>query len=79
MGYLQVLLFVSVSFGFDLNATIEFANNQWNCTGKNMSKTFNLKDPSCTKFVQFGASQSNYQCAEFVSRSLAAGFRFLTI
>jgi len=39
-----------------------FANSQWNCA-----------DPSCSSTVASGSGQNNYECAEFVSRSLAAG------
>jgi len=38
-----------------------FANSQWNCA-----------DPSCSSTVGTGDGQPNYQCAEFVSRSLAS-------
>jgi hypothetical protein len=41
-----------------------FANNNWNCL-----------TAACTRRVKAGQAQPNYECAEFVSRSLAfAGF-----
>ena len=43
------------------NAAVSFANANWNCA-----------TAACTSRVSAGASQPNYQCAEFVSRSLAA-------
>jgi len=48
--------------GTNINAVIDFANANWNCA-----------QASCTSRVHAGSGQSNYQCAEFVSRSLAAG------
>jgi len=39
-----------------------FADRQWDCA-----------DVDCTTIVASGASQPNYECAEFVARSLAAG------
>jgi hypothetical protein len=39
-----------------------FADRYWNCA-----------DVGCTSVVSSGSSQSGYQCAEFVARSLAAG------
>jgi len=40
----------------------DFANSEWNCA-----------DPSCSSRVCTGCGQPNYECAEFVARSLAAG------
>jgi hypothetical protein len=40
---------------------IQYADSHWNCT-----------DPSCSSTVAEGDAQPNFQCAEFVSRSLAA-------
>jgi hypothetical protein len=39
-----------------------FADRYWNCA-----------DVACTQTVAAGSSQSNYECAEFVARALAAG------
>jgi len=39
-----------------------FADSQWNCA-----------DPGCSSTVPEGSPQPNYECAEFVSRSLASG------
>jgi len=39
-----------------------FADANWNCA-----------DVACTQTVPAGSAQPNYECAEFVSRSLAAG------
>lgn len=39
-----------------------YADAHWNCA-----------TAACTSTVAAGAAQSNYECAEFVSRSLAAG------
>jgi len=39
-----------------------FANAQWNCA-----------DPNCDSTVCTGCGQPNYQCAEFVARTLASG------
>eukprot|EP01116_Phalansterium_solitarium_P018255 TRINITY_DN4784_c0_g1_i1.p1 TRINITY_DN4784_c0_g1~~TRINITY_DN4784_c0_g1_i1.p1 ORF type:complete len:294 (-),score=102.34 TRINITY_DN4784_c0_g1_i1:142-1023(-) len=39
-----------------------FADKNWNCA-----------DVACTTTVPAGSAQPNYECAEFVSRSLAAG------
>jgi len=39
-----------------------FADSQWNCA-----------DPGCGSTVPDGSPQPNYECAEFVSRTLAAG------
>ena len=40
---------------------VQYADSHWNCT-----------DPACTSTVSEGDAQPNFQCAEFVSRSLAA-------
>jgi len=39
-----------------------FANAEWNCA-----------DPQCSSTVCTGCGQPNYECAEFVARSLASG------
>ncbi|MGO8948133.1 MAG: hypothetical protein ACLQUY_10815 [Ktedonobacterales bacterium] len=41
-------------------SAVTFANNNWNCV-----------TAACTSTVNAGAAQNDYQCAEFVSRSLA--------
>lgn len=41
--------------------TIQYADSHWNC-----------KDASCTSTVSSGEAQPNFECAEFVARSLAA-------
>jgi hypothetical protein len=43
------------------NAAVAFADANWNCS-----------TAACTHRVSAGSSQPNYQCAEFVARSLAA-------
>lgn len=43
------------------NAAVTYANSHWNCG-----------DPRCTYRVKAGSGQNNFQCAEFVSRALAA-------
>ena len=43
------------------NAAVVYANAHWNCA-----------TAACTSRVSAGAAQPNYQCAEFVARSLAA-------
>jgi hypothetical protein len=39
-----------------------FADREWDCA-----------NPPCSSVVSSGSSQPNYECAEFVARSLAAG------
>jgi len=39
-----------------------FGDREWDCA-----------NPSCSSVVSAGSSQPNYECAEFVARSLAAG------
>lgn len=41
--------------------TIQYADSHWNCT-----------DAACTSTVSSGEPQPNFECAEFVARSLAA-------
>jgi len=48
--------------GYNITGVVEFANDNWMCA-----------DVSCSQRVSIGESQPNYECAEFVSRSLAAG------
>ena len=43
------------------NAAVQYANSHWNCA-----------NAACTSTVPAGAPQDNFECAEFVSRSLAA-------
>jgi len=43
------------------NSCAPFANSQWNCAS-----------PSCGSHVCTGCGQPNYECAEFVARSLAS-------
>jgi len=44
-----------------LNAAKQYADSHWNCV-----------DAGCSSTVSAGTGQPNYQCAEFVARSLAA-------
>eukprot|EP01087_Luapelamoeba_hula_P014541 TRINITY_DN4276_c0_g1_i1.p1 TRINITY_DN4276_c0_g1~~TRINITY_DN4276_c0_g1_i1.p1 ORF type:complete len:180 (-),score=19.76 TRINITY_DN4276_c0_g1_i1:89-628(-) len=60
---LVCLMAVSVAYAFDLAKTVDFANRNWDCA----------EAPSCRSHVREGQYQPNYQCAEFVSRSLVAG------
>ncbi len=53
---------LNACFASNVTATVEFANDNWNCA---------VAD--CSSHVQEGQYQPNYQCAEFVARSLAAG------
>jgi len=46
----------------DVNAVVDFADNNWNCA-----------DPACDQTVPAGTGQPGYACAEFTARSLAAG------
>lgn len=46
----------------DTGSVVSFANANWNCA-----------TASCSSRVSAGSPQPSYQCAEFVSRSLAAG------
>jgi len=48
--------------GYNNQALVDFANNNWNCA-----------QAACTSKVTSGTFQPNYECAEFVARSLAAG------
>jgi len=50
------------SSGGNINNVIDFANANWNCA-----------NAACTSLVSVGSGQPNYECAEFVARSLAAG------
>eukprot|EP01113_Clastostelium_recurvatum_P024285 TRINITY_DN28_c0_g1_i2.p1 TRINITY_DN28_c0_g1~~TRINITY_DN28_c0_g1_i2.p1 ORF type:complete len:204 (+),score=33.29 TRINITY_DN28_c0_g1_i2:70-612(+) len=55
--------FFAASFvSADPSAVTAFADANWNCA-----------NAACTSKVAVGQGQPNYQCAEFVSRSLAAG------
>jgi hypothetical protein len=54
-------LVAAVSAG-NITALVQFANRNWNCA-----------DASCSRTVAIGQGQPDYQCAEFVSRSIAAG------
>jgi len=54
-------LFGAASVALDTSAVSSFADATWNCV-----------DAACGGRVSSGTFQSNYQCAEFVSRSLAA-------
>jgi len=47
---------------YNPSAVIKFADTNWNCA-----------QAVCSSKVGAGSGQSSYQCAEFVSRSLAAG------
>jgi hypothetical protein len=47
---------------FDVDAAVAFANSQWNCWL-----------PDCSTLVDAGDGQPDYVCADFVSRSIAAG------
>jgi len=56
-------LFISaVSCSYNFAAVEQFADAQWNCA-----------DISCSSKVSEGQFQPNYECAEFVSRSLING------
>jgi len=46
----------------DPSQVVSYADGEWNCA-----------DPACDERVNEGDSQPNYECAEFVSRCLAAG------
>lgn len=46
----------------DMAAVAKYADNHWNCA-----------DIACKSHVSAGSAQPNFQCAEFVARSLAAG------
>jgi len=48
--------------GGDANSVVYFANANWNCA-----------NVACTSRVAAGSGQPGYECAEFVSRSLAYG------
>jgi len=52
---------LSVANGLNGALVTSFADANWNCV-----------DAACSSRVSAGTFQSNYQCAEFVSRSLAA-------
>lgn len=58
-----VALLAVLGVAFALNGALvtSFADAHWNCV-----------DAACSSRVSAGTFQSNYQCAEFVSRSLAA-------
>jgi len=57
-----VVILLAYASAFDSNAAASFADANWNCV-----------TAACTSRVTSGTFQSQYQCAEFVSRSLAAG------
>jgi hypothetical protein len=44
-----------------VKASVQYANSHWNCA-----------NAACTSKVSAGSAQPNFQCAEFVSRALAA-------
>jgi len=52
----------SKDYSSDIDKVIRFANEEWLCA-----------DPQCRSKVLPGQFQNNYECAEFVARSLAAG------
>jgi len=61
---LIIILFALFSFSFsiDTNSLVAFADKNWDCA-----------DVNCDSTVNAGDGQPNYQCAEFVARSLVAG------
>jgi len=61
LALLVLLSSLALSFA-TVAQVVEFANANWNCA-----------NVACTEKVAAGSGQSNYECAEFVSRSLAAG------
>jgi len=56
-----LLAVIGVAFGLNGALVTSFADANWNCV-----------DPKCTSRVSAGTFQDNYECAEFVSRSLSA-------
>jgi Putative peptidoglycan binding domain/Putative amidase domain len=72
-SFMFLILLVGLGAGFllvsqqqahaasSISAAVQYADGHWNCT-----------DVGCTSTVSAGSAQPNYQCAEFVARSLAA-------
>jgi hypothetical protein len=56
-----LLIWLPGGITFAANAAVQYADSHWNCT-----------TAACTSKVPAGSAQPNFQCAEFVSRSLAA-------
>jgi len=59
---LVVLCLLGVALAGDPVALKKYSDNEWNCV-----------EPTCKYRVKEGEYQPNYECAEFVSRCLAAG------
>lgn len=57
-----LLCIVAAALAQDPDQVVSYADGEWNCA-----------DPACDERVNEGDSQPNYECAEFVSRCLAAG------
>jgi len=63
ISYIIISLFYNVVVNTaNIDDVVAFANKNWDCA-----------DISCSKTVTAGQGQPNYECAEFVARSLAAG------
>jgi len=56
---------VGLVYSLNSAAVTTFADSHWNCA-----------DQACTTKVSAGTFQNNYECAEFVSRSISAGGAF---
>jgi hypothetical protein len=57
-----LLFIIGLVASGNVQKTVDFSNKMWNCA-----------NAACSSHVSEGQMQPNYQCAEFVSRSLAAG------
>jgi len=62
---LLLVSLVGLVYGINTAAVATFADANWNCV-----------TAACTSRVTAGTFQDNYECAEFVSRSIAAGGAF---